>query len=115
MFHPANQVNREAIQDERISIQFPFTSSTLTVTYTPDGDSEEHTLIDNGITVRQNLIYLPLKRRFDKLDNSFEIYPVERRDSGYFYFKDQDGNLAQIVRLDVLYGEQNQIRIKWTH
>lgn len=112
MFHPANQVNRDAVEDEHIFIQFPFTSSTWTVTYTPDGDSEEHTLIDNGVTVRQSLIYLPLKRRFSKLDDSFEIYNVERRDSGYFYFKDQDGNLAQTVRLEVLYGEQNKIRIK---
>lgn len=112
MFHPAKQVNQENVEDERIFIHFPFSSSTLTVTYTPDGDSEEHTLIDNGVTVSVNVIYLPLERRFSKLDNSIEIYPAQRRDSGYFYFKDQDGNLAQTVRLDVLYGEQNQIRIK---
>lgn len=100
----ANQLNHDTVENEYVSIQFPFASSVWTVTYTPDGDSEEYTLIDNGDTVRESLMYFPLKRRFYKLDHSFEISPAERRDSGYFYFKDQDGNLAQIVKLDVLYG-----------
>lgn len=114
MFHPATTVNSDAVENERVFIKYPFTSTSLTVTYIQDGDSEEHTLIDNGITVRQSYDS-PWKGRFYKLDDSLEISNVKRSDTGYFYFKDQDGNLAQTVRLEILYGEHKKIRLKQRH
>lgn len=112
MFHPATEVYRDAVENGRVHIQFPFTSSTLTVTYTRDGESKEYTLIDNGITVKQNVMYFPFKKRFYELKDSFEIHPLEKKDTGTFYFKDQDGNLAQVVRLEVVRGEHKHIRAK---
>lgn len=109
LFHTAKEVHLEATDKERIFISFPSNSKTWTLTYIPDGDDEEHTLVDKGVKVRDSYIYVPFKRRFSKYSDGIDITPVERRDSGTFYFKDPDGNLAETVRLEVL-GEQKEIR-----
>lgn len=112
LFHTANEGYQDAIEGERFFLKYPFTSKIWTLTFTLEEDDEEHTLIDNGIQVRGDIFYLPFKRRFSKYDDGIDIHPVERRDSGTFYFKDSDGNLAEIIKLEVLYGEQNKIRKK---
>lgn len=105
MFHTANQVHYEAIVNNYIIIQFPLSPTLWTVTYYVDGETEGHTLINNGTSLENTDTNMPFKKRFSKLDNSFEIDPVESTDSGYFYFRDQDGNLAETVRLQVLDSE----------
>lgn len=105
LFHTANDKHHNAIESELFFMQYPFTSKIWTLTYTADQDNEEHKLIDKGIQVRENDIYLVFKGRFSKFDDGIEIYPVERRDSGTFYFKDNDDNVAEIVKLEVSYGE----------
>lgn len=112
LFHTANEGHRDAVENERFFLQYPFMSKIWTLTFIWDEDNEEYKLIDNGIQVRENSIYLPFKKRFSKYNDGIEIYPVEARDSGTFYFKDSDENLAEIIRMEVLYGEQNQIRKK---
>lgn len=109
LFHTAKEVHLEATDKESLYIPFRFNSKPWTLTYISDGDDEEHTLIDKGIQVRDSYIYLPFKRRFSKYNDGVDINPVESRDSGTFYFKDLDGNLAETVRLKV-YGEQKEIR-----
>lgn len=109
LFHTAKEVYLTATDKESLFIQFPFSSKTWTLTYISDGDDEEHTLVDKGIKVRDSYVYVPFKRRFSKYDDGVEINPVESGDSGTFYFKDTNGNLAETVVLEVL-GEQKEIR-----
>lgn len=115
LFHPENKVSRQVKENDFIFFTFPFTSSPLTVTYIQDGDDKEYTLIENGITMEQNIINSPLKGSFYMVDQRIEISPGDTTDTGYFYVKDQNGNLAQTVRLEVLDGEQSNIRIRETH
>lgn len=107
LFHTAKQKYLDAEDRESIYIPFPSASNTWTLTYIPGGDDEEHTLVKNGIEVGDS--YVPFKRRFSKYNNGVDINSVERGDSGTFYFKDPDGNLAEIVRLEVV-GEQKESR-----
>lgn len=46
--------------------------------------------------------------RLHAVRNGIEIDPVEMGDSGTFEFRDDDGNLAQTVRVNVEPGEQHQ-------
>lgn len=108
LFHTAKEVYLTPTDKERLFIPFPLNSKTWTLTYISDGDDEEHTLVDKGIQVRDSYIYVPFKRRFSKYDDGVDIDPVESRDSGTFYFKDPNGNLAETVRLEVI-GEQKEI------
>lgn len=48
----------------------------------------------------------PFARRITLLRDGIEIYPVESIDSGTFEFRDPQGNLAQTVQVEVVYGEQ---------
>lgn len=105
MFHTANQVHYEAKVDNLIVIHFPPSQTLWTVTYYADGETEGHKLINNGTLVESTDPNMPFKKRFSNLKKRFEIYPVESTDSGYFYFRDQDGNLAESVRLQVLDSE----------
>lgn len=80
------------------------------MTYVPDGDVSEHTVVQNGVAIKDYYIYVPFTRRFSKWDDGIELVRVRTEDSGDFYFKDRGGNLVQTVRLEVSAGEQNK---KW--
>lgn len=105
LFHTAKMEYFTAILKESLFIPFPFSSKAWTMTYISHEDGEEHTLVDKGIQVRDSYIYAPFRRRFSVYDGGMDILPVE---SGTFYLKDPDGNLAETISLDVI-GEQKEI------
>lgn len=92
--------------DEELYMTYPFPSS-WTVTFIREGESEEDVLIRKGNLVYQmHSVRSPFTGRFEALSEGISIAPLRRGDSGTFEFKDQDGNLAQRVQLEVMQGER---------
>jgi len=65
-------------------------------------NDEEHEVIRDGKLVREDFWFF--RRIFDS-EHGIEIDPVERRDSGTLEFRDQDGNLALAVILNLIPGK----------
>lgn len=91
--------------DEEVYMTYPFPSS-WTVTFTRNGESEEDVFIREGNPVYRPYSALsPFPGRFEAFSEGVSIAPLRRSDSGTFKFKDQDGNLAQRVQLEVMQSE----------
>lgn len=106
VFHTAKQINYDKMVDDEIYMTYPFPSS-WTVTFTREGESEEDVLIREGNLVYQmHSVLSPFTGRFEAYSEGISIAPLRRGDSGTFEFKDQDGNLAQRVQLEVMQGER---------
>ncbi|KAM4555817.1 uncharacterized protein PAE49_014768 [Odontesthes bonariensis] len=78
-------------------VKYPWHGGPWTVTFKVTG--EEHEVMKDGKLVGEDLWFF---RRISAWEDGIEIYPVERRDSGTFEFRDQNGNLAMAVNLNLL-------------
>ncbi|XP_030252209.1 uncharacterized protein LOC115568769 [Sparus aurata] len=81
----------------------PYTDDPWTVTFIPVGGFEKQTLMEEGYLVAQNdQRTLSFSGRIQLRRKAIEIDPVEITDSGTFEYRDPQGNLAQVVTVEVI-------------
>uniref|UniRef100_UPI0037E976E2 uncharacterized protein n=1 Tax=Semicossyphus pulcher TaxID=241346 RepID=UPI0037E976E2 len=89
---------------ENLIITYPLVTSSWTVRFTPEGDSDYTTLMASGTVLTDETPYSgpgQFDRRFRKLPNGIEINSLTMMDSGSYEFRDPDKNLGQTVWLQV--------------
>ena len=93
---------------DRLLISNPYTGDSWTVTFTPAGDDEKQIVMEGGYLAMIEDWEL-FSGRIQLRRKAIEIDPVEITDSGTFEYRDPHGNLAQVVKVEVIFGEQQHI------
>ncbi|XP_012711114.2 uncharacterized protein LOC105920148 [Fundulus heteroclitus] len=86
--------------NEHLLITNPFTGGPWTVTFKQETEDEWVTMMKDGRLVHGDDIF---SERITIQSYGIQIYPVESTDSGTFEFRDQQGNLALSVQVEVFH------------
>ncbi|XP_035983244.1 uncharacterized protein LOC105939834 isoform X2 [Fundulus heteroclitus] len=86
--------------NEHLLITNPFTGGPWTVTFKQETEDEWVTVMKDGRLLHGDDIF---SERITIQSYGIEIYPVESTDSGTFEFRDQQGNLALSVQVEVIH------------
>lgn len=108
--HTENSKHYDPKVGDVLLITNPYTDDPWTVTFIPVGGFEKQTLMEEGYLVAQNdQRTLSFSGRIQLRRKAIEIDPVEITDSGTFEYRDPQGNLAQVVTVEVIQGEQQHV------
>ncbi|XP_030595846.1 uncharacterized protein LOC115787326 [Archocentrus centrarchus] len=98
-------VHYDAKANERFLVAYPLAVKMWSVTFTPNGEKEPRTRMNGSLIIKDNWFF----DRIQAVTQGIEIDPVEMIDSGTFKFRDPEGNLALIARVEVNEGFRSQI------
>ncbi|XP_053180110.1 uncharacterized protein LOC128363195 isoform X1 [Scomber japonicus] len=91
------------VKKDRLHISYPNDFTPWDVTFSPKGTKTKVTVMEAGDPLETDLFSESGKfeGRIQEEPNGLTIDPVENTDSGVFEFRDNDGNLALVVHLDL--------------
>ncbi|KAM4586924.1 uncharacterized protein V3H82_005673 [Fundulus diaphanus] len=92
--------------NEHLLITNPSTGGPWTVTFKQETEHEWVTVMKDGQLVQGDDTF---SERMTIRSNGIEIYPVETTDSGTFEFRDQQGNLALSVQVEVFHESHHMV------
>ena len=95
------------VKKDRLHISYPNDFTPWDVTFSPKWTKTKVTVMEAGDPLETDLFSKSGKfeGRIQEEPNGLTIDPVENTDSGVFEFRDNDGNLALVVHLDLEDGE----------
>lgn len=105
--HTEIDIRREVYENGHLELAYPIDNVLWTVTFKPDGKMERETLMEAGNPLTDDgWRSSSFSGRIHFGLDAIVINP-DRTDSGTFELRDPQGNVAMVVRMEVLYdGEQ---------